>query len=114
MSEMFSPVGQGRITRRSKNKLNLSFRKTNTGQNGLSYTGPKIWNNLKSVLKSSNNVNSFKQKIKDKSSNDLQNREIALIYIIFPIRPRVFDALGSLGGLIQPPKFISVLDNLEP
>ena len=40
MSEMFSPVGQGRITRRSKNKLNLPFRKTNTGQNGLSYIGP--------------------------------------------------------------------------
>ena len=75
MSEMFSPVCQGRITRRSKNRLNLPFRKTNTGQNGLSYIGPKIWNSLQSGLKSSNNVNSFKHKIKDKFFNDLQNRE---------------------------------------
>ena len=75
MSEMFSPVGQGRITRRSKNKLNLPFRKTNMGQNGLSYIGPKIWNSLQSDLKSSNNVNSFKHKIKDKFFNDLQKRE---------------------------------------
>ena len=75
MSEMFSPVGQGRITRRSKNKLNLPFRKTNMGQNGLSYVGPKIWNSLQSDLKSLNNVNSFKHKIKDKFFNDLQKRE---------------------------------------
>ena len=78
MSEIFSPVCQGRITRRSKNKLNLPFRKTNTGQNGLSHIGPKIWNSLQSGLKSSNNVNSFKHKIKDKFFNDLQNRENSL------------------------------------
>ena len=71
VSEIFSPVGQGWITRRSKSKLNLPFRKTNTGHNGLSYIGPKIWN----ILKSSNNVNSFKHKIKDKFFNDLQNGE---------------------------------------
>ena len=40
-----------------------------------SYIGPKVWNSLQSGLKSSNNVNSFKHKIKDKFSNDLQNRE---------------------------------------
>ena len=75
MSEIFPPVVQGWITRRSKNKLNLPFGKTNMGQNGLSYIGPKIWNSLQSGLKSSNNVNSFKHKIKDKFFNDLQNRE---------------------------------------
>ena len=75
MSEMFSPVCQGRITRRSKNRLHLPFRKTNAGQNGLSYIGPRLWNSLQSGLKSSNNVNSFNHKIKDKFFNDLQNRE---------------------------------------
>ena len=75
MSEIFSPVGQGWITRRSKNKLNLPFRKTKTGQNGLSYIGPNIWNSQQSGLKSSNNVNSFKHKIKDKFFNNFQNRE---------------------------------------
>ena len=74
-SEIFSPVGQGRITRRSENKLKLPFRKTNPGQNGLSYIGTKIWNSLQSGLKDSNNVNSFKHKIKDEFFNDLQNRE---------------------------------------
>ena len=61
-----------RITRRSKNKLNQPFRKTNIGQNCLSYLGPKIWNNLPSNLKSATNINSFKHKIKDKFFNDLQ------------------------------------------
>ena len=72
MSEMFLPVGQSRITRRSKNKLNQPFQKTNIGQNCLSYLGPKIWNNLPSSLKSATNINSFKHKIKDKFFNDLQ------------------------------------------
>ena len=42
VSEMFSPGCQGRITQRSKDKLDLPFRKTNMGQNGLSYIGPKV------------------------------------------------------------------------
>ena len=75
MSELFSRVGRGRITRRSKNKLNQPFRKSNTGQNGLSYLGPKIWNSLQSDLKSCKNVNSFKHKIKEKFFKDLQTRE---------------------------------------
>ena len=75
MSEMFLPVGQSRVTRRSKNKLNQPFRKSNKGQNGLSYLGPKIWNNLHSDLKSAESVNSFKHKIKNKFFKDLQNQE---------------------------------------
>ena len=64
-----------RATRRSKNKLNQPFRKSNKGQNGLSYLGPKIWNNLHSDLKSAESVNSFKHKIKNKFFKDLQNQE---------------------------------------
>ena len=75
MSEMFLPIGQSRITRRSKDKLNQPFRKTNIGQNFLSYLGPKIWNNLPSELKSATNINSFKNKIKDKFFNDLQSQD---------------------------------------
>ena len=41
MSEMFLRVDQSRITRRSKNKLNQPFRKSNIRQNFLSYLGPK-------------------------------------------------------------------------
>ena len=75
MSEMFSSIGHGWITRRSKNKLNLLFRKTDAGKWCLFYIGPKIWNIQQSDLKSSNNVNSFKHKIKDKFFNDVQKRE---------------------------------------
>ena len=62
--EIFQPIDQNRVTRRSKFKLNLPFRKSNTGQKCLSYFGPKIWNSLPSDLKSTNNINSFKHKIK--------------------------------------------------
>ena len=75
MSEMFLPVGQSRITRRSKNKLNQLFRKSNKGQNCLSYLGPKLWNNLPSELKSAKNIDSFKNKITDKFFNDLQSQD---------------------------------------
>ena len=77
MSEIFSPAGQIRVTRRSKNKLDIPFRKCNTGQNGLSYLGPKIWNTLNSDLKSAKNVNSFKHKIKNKIFKDLHTQEIS-------------------------------------
>ena len=67
-AEIFRPVNQGRTTRRSKFKLEFPFRKSNTGQKCLSYLGPKIWNSLPSELKSSNNINTFKHKIKKKFS----------------------------------------------
>ena len=75
MSEMFLPVGQSRITRRSTNKLNQPFRKSNKEQNGLSYVGPKIWNNLHSNLKSAVSINNFKHKIEDNFFKELQKRE---------------------------------------
>ena len=73
MSEMFLPVGQSQVTRRSKNKLIQPFQKSSTGQNGLSYLGPKIWNSLPSELKSATNINSFKHKIKDQFFKNLQS-----------------------------------------
>ena len=82
MSEMFSPVGQGRITRRSKNKLNLPFRKTNTGQNGLSYTGPKIWNSLNSGLKLLIMSTVLSKTSRIPSLMIFRIEKIALIYII--------------------------------
>ena len=75
MSEMFLPVGQSRITQRSKNKLNEPFRKSTKGQNGLSYLGPKIWNNLHSDLKSAVSINNFKHKNMDNFFKEPQKRE---------------------------------------
>ena len=59
-TEIFHPANQGRITQRSKFKLEFPFRKSTSGQKCLSYLGPKIWNSLPSDLKSANNPNTFK------------------------------------------------------
>ena len=62
-------------------KLNLPFRKSSAVQKCLSYIGPKIWNSLSSCLKSTNNINSFKYKIKDKFFQNIQ-REEKEIYVL--------------------------------
>ena len=73
--EIFHPADQSRITRRSKFRLNVPFCKSSTGQKCLSYQGPKIWNSLASDLKSTNNVNTFKHKIKENFFKDIQRKE---------------------------------------
>ena len=73
--EMFQSADQSRVTRRSKFKLNLPFRKSSAGQKCLSYMGPKIWNSLSSDLKSTNSINSFKHKIKDNFIQNIQREE---------------------------------------
>ena len=80
--EIFQPIDQNRVTRRSKFKLNLPFCKSNTGQKCLSYFGPKIWNSLPSDLKSTNNINSFKHKIKDNFFQNIQ-REENNVYVLY-------------------------------
>ena len=73
--EIFHPVNQGRATRRSKLKLEFPFRKSSAGQKSLSYLGPKIWNSLPSELKLSNNINTFKHKIKENFFRNIQKEE---------------------------------------
>ena len=73
--EIFKPVDQSRVTRRSKFKLNLPFRKSSAGQKCPSYIGPKIWNSLSSDFKSANNINSLKHKIKDNFFQNIQSEE---------------------------------------
>ena len=73
--EIFHPVNQGRATRRSKFKLEFLFRKSSAGQKSLSYLGPKIWNSLPSELKLSNNINTFKHKIKENFFRNIQKEE---------------------------------------
>ena len=58
-----------------KNKLNQPFRKSNKGEFGLSYLGPKIWNNLHSDIKSAESINNLKNKIKDNFYKEFQKRE---------------------------------------
>ena len=64
MNEVFRPAENIRINARSSYlKLNHTFRKTITGQNGLSYIGPAIWNRIPEFLKKTKNSNTFKHKI---------------------------------------------------
>ena len=65
MREIFHPTTMVQNTRRSKHRLLLPHRKNNRGQKCLSFNGPKIWNNLHSKLKTIENVNTFKHKIKN-------------------------------------------------
>ena len=47
MNDVFKPAGQpSTTTRASLLKLNQSLRRTDHGQNNISYVGPIIWNNL--------------------------------------------------------------------
>ena len=73
-SEMFIVADQSRFTRNSVMKLNLPFRNRNTGQNCISYLGPKIWNKLPSHIKLCDSINSFKHKIKDKYFADMKKK----------------------------------------
>ena len=74
MNKVFRPALNMRInTRNSFLKLNHPFRKTSTGQKGLSYIGPAIWNRIPEIIKKTRNLNTFKHKMKHYYLNDLSN-----------------------------------------
>ena len=82
MSDIFSLSEIPRTTRRSLCKLKLPLKSTNMGQNGISYYGPKVWNNLPIQCKLEDNPNNFKHKIKDQFFENIQrkNDDIYLYY----------------------------------
>ena len=65
MSDIFVPLETIQNTRNSMHRFQLPFKRTNIGQKGISYTGPKIWNSLSTEVKLSKNSNTFKHKIKN-------------------------------------------------
>ena len=66
MNDVFKPAGQpNTTTRASLLKLNQPLRRTNHGQNNISYIAPIIWNNLPNSLKTTDNLNTFKHRIKE-------------------------------------------------
>ena len=69
--EVFRPAENMRInTRNSFFKPNYPFRKTSTGQKGLSYIGPAIWNKIPEIIKKTTNLNTFKHKMEYYYLND--------------------------------------------
>ena len=57
-------------TRNSYLKLSILFRKTSTGQNGLSNIGPAVWNRIPEILKKTKNWNTFKHRMEHCNLND--------------------------------------------
>ena len=50
--------------RNSYQKLQQPFRKTNTGQNALSFIGPALWNKVPEEMKRTTKLNAFKHNLK--------------------------------------------------
>ena len=64
MSDIFTPNIVVKDTRNSQHSLKVPFRKTNIGQNALSYSGPNSWNKIPINIKLTKTRNEFKHKIK--------------------------------------------------
>ena len=63
-SELYQSFNHGQNKRRSNCRLQLSHRNTSHGHKALSFLGPNLWNNLPADIKSTSNINTFKQKRK--------------------------------------------------
>ena len=65
LNEVFELASPNNLRTRNRYlKLICPFRKTNMGQNALSFIGPSIWNKTPEVLKKTNSINTFKHNLK--------------------------------------------------
>ena len=65
MDDIFGPAELSNLsTRNSFQRLKQPFRKTNQGQNCLSYMSPSVWNKLPQKVKNTKNLNTFKHNVK--------------------------------------------------
>ena len=65
LNEVFIKVLESSSSLRSSyQKLQQPFRKTNTGQNALSFIGPALWNKVPQKIKRTTNLNRFKHNLK--------------------------------------------------
>ena len=68
----------------------------------MTYIGPKIWNSLSSDLKSANNVNSFKHKIKDNFSKMHRERKKTFMCSTKTTHPLSHSCLGLTIIMLYP------------
>ena len=74
MNDVFKPAGQhNTTTRASLLKLNQPLRRTYHGQNIISIISPIIWNNLPNSLKTTENLNTYKHRVKAHFFNRIRN-----------------------------------------
>ena len=66
MNDVFELAGQpNTTTRASLLRLNQPLRRTNHGQNNISYIAPIIWNNLPNSLKTTDTLSAYKHRVKE-------------------------------------------------
>ena len=83
MNDVFKPAGQPNTTTRvSLLKLNQPLRRTNHAQNNISCIAPIIWINLPNSLKTTDNLNTYKHKVKKHFFHRIRN-EANNIYSYF-------------------------------
>ena len=74
MNEIFDIAQKCNIsTRQSYCRLRQPLRKTNSGQNALSFLESGEWNKLPSSVKQAANINTFKHKVKEHFFNQIEN-----------------------------------------
>ena len=75
MNDVLKLAGQPNIiTRASLLKLNQPLRRTNPGQNNISYIAPIIWNTLpNSLKKKTDNLNTYKHRVKEHFFHRIRN-----------------------------------------
>ena len=62
--ELHKPFNHGHNRRRSNYRLQKPYRNTSYGHKALSFSGPKLWNNLPAYIESSSIIDTFKHDIK--------------------------------------------------
>ena len=74
MNAVSEPAGQPNTTTRpSLLKLNQPLRRTNHDQNNISYIASIIWNNLPNSLKTTDNLNNYKHRVKEHFFHRIRN-----------------------------------------
>ena len=72
LNEVFMKAPESRSSlRNTYQKHQQPFRKTNTGQNALSFIGPTLWNKVPEEVKRTINLNAFKDNLKKYYLKDL-------------------------------------------
>ena len=67
-------------TRKSTKKLSQPLRRSNIGQNCISFLTPAVWNSLPDDLKNCQNINTFKHKVKDHFFEVLKEKDNDIYY----------------------------------
>ena len=84
MNDVFKLAGQrNTTTSASLLKSNQPLRRTNHGQNNVSYIAPIIWNNLPNSLKTTDNLNTYRHRVREYFFHRIRNEESNIYIYIY-------------------------------